>query len=386
MRRSTRILWLLAALTAGFMAACRAAPGLAAGWQAGIALPALRALHRATARMDGVALEAAALALPACAALALIWRRPRLLAGALLAVAAGYALLWYPGYWAQPAWAYGETEAAEARAQNEPQAAEAMVDPEAAEVRARDERQTAEAMPDPEAAEVRERDAETRPQAAAHTAEAMADPEAAEARERDESHGAEAMVDPEAKRLIELCDELIEGLKGAEARGLTAEQALARAGGVAGLVGARVKAAGHVGWMRALRVAGLFSPWTGEAVVDPGASPWLIPFTAVHELMHLQGIADEGAANVAAWRRCAAAGGAFADSARLWALRYALQALNRLDPAACLRAMERVGASLRPLCRPAADPPPLLRRACTLLGIGGAASSYGALVAWLCAE
>ena len=84
-------------------------------------------------------------------------------------------------------------------------------------------------------------------------------------------------------------------------------------------------------------VCGLFTPPTGEAIVDPTAPAPLIPFTAVHELMHLGGIADEGAANIAAWERCTAFGGPFADSARLWALRYALGRLNRADEAAWRR-------------------------------------------------
>ena len=91
--------------------------------------------------------------------------------------------------------------------------------------------------------------------------------------------------------------------------------------------------------MRAARICGLFVPLTGEAVVDADAAPSLIPFTAVHELMHLSGIADEGAANIAAWQRCMAAGGRFADSARLWALRYALGMLRQRDEAAWRQAL-----------------------------------------------
>ena len=68
--------------------------------------------------------------------------------------------------------------------------------------------------------------------------------------------------------------------------------------------------------------------------MEPCEPAPLVPFTAVHELTHLTGIADEGAANLAAWNRCTAAGGPFADSARLWALRYAMGQLHDADPAA----------------------------------------------------
>ena len=88
----------------------------------------------------------------------------------------------------------------------------------------------------------------------------------------------------------------------------------------AGLPDARVKAVRWPEWMRGLGISGLFAPWTGEALVSPELPVGLLPFTAVHELMHLRGIADEGSANLAAWERCMAQGGIFAASARLWAL------------------------------------------------------------------
>ena len=134
--------------------------------------------------------------------------------------------------------------------------------------------------------------------------------------------------------------------------------------------------------MRRLGVCGLFSPWTGEAVVDGELAPALLPFTAVHELMHLTGIADEGAANAAAYARCLAAGGPFADSARLWALRYAEVGLREADPRACRAAMERMNGRLRrayiPLSGPRRSAAAGLAR---LLGLADFTESYGELPA-----
>jgi len=62
--------------------------------------------------------------------------------------------------------------------------------------------------------------------------------------------------------------------------------------------------------------------------------------------MHLAGVADEGEANIAAWESCQAAGGAFADSARLWALRYAMGMLCQEDPDAWRQAHEKMEGTL----------------------------------------
>ena len=142
---------------------------------------------------------------------------------------------------------------------------------------------------------------------------------------------------PGAAQLEWLCGQLIDGLNSSALDFPEPAEALRLAPETAGLSGCTVKAARYPEWMRGAGISGLFTPPTGEAIVDAGVSPALIPFTAVHELMHLGGIADEGAANIAAWERCLAEGGPFADSARLWALRYALGQLNRADEAAWRR-------------------------------------------------
>lgn len=78
------------------------------------------------------------------------------------------------------------------------------------------------------------------------------------------------------------------------------------------------------GWMRALDIGGFCSFLTGEALYSPDLEAIALPFVAVHERLHLDGYADEGAANIAAWEICIARGGAYSDSARLWALRYSM--------------------------------------------------------------
>ena len=176
---------------------------------------------------------------------------------------------------------------------------------------------------------------------------------------------------PEAVALEALCDTLIQEL---DASPLRFASPFAEAGAAAGLPGALVKPVRYPEWMRRLGAAGLFSPWTGEALVDGGADPAYIPFTCVHELQHLRGIADEGAANLAAYRACLEYGGMFADSARIWALRAALTQLERSDPAAARRLANRMDAALARLAAPTAPRRP--NPAAALLGLGRMTSDY----------
>lgn len=83
--------------------------------------------------------------------------------------------------------------------------------------------------------------------------------------------------------------------------------------------------------LRTIKAAGIYIPITGEALVDitrPGAS---LPFTAAHELAHMLGTGDETEANLAAYQACVSYGGAFAYSARLWALKYAMCRLDDVE-------------------------------------------------------
>lgn len=161
---------------------------------------------------------------------------------------------------------------------------------------------------------------------------------------------------PEPARLEALCARLTDALSESPLVLPDPAAVLADAPGVAGLPGATVKAARYPEWMRAGHAAGVFVPWTGEALVDAAACPALIPYTAVHELTHLSGVAGEGAANIEAYRRCEAAGGAFALSARLWALRYAAGLLMQSDPAAQDRLTARMDPAALALWRAGGGP------------------------------
>lgn len=101
---------------------------------------------------------------------------------------------------------------------------------------------------------------------------------------------------------------------------------------------APAKAARYPEWMRAAKIAGIFLPFTGEALVDATRHPAAIPFTAAHELAHMLGIADEGMANYLAYEKSVAYGGAFAYSAWLWALKYALARVE--NPGEIVRALD----------------------------------------------
>ncbi|MBR1559074.1 MAG: DUF3810 family protein, partial [Clostridia bacterium] len=183
---------------------------------------------------------------------------------------------------------------------------------------------------------------------------------------------------PDAAALERLCVSLTHAL---DASPLRFNDPYDRAGTVAGLPDAAVKPARYPEWMRVLGISGLFSPWTGEAVVD-GTADALLPFTCVHELQHLRGIADEGAANIAAYVACVEQGGMFADSARLWALRYALPMLRDRDPDAARRVLSRMDAALARLLVPAeASRGNMIAR---VLGLEARTTSYDQLVRWLC--
>ena len=156
----------------------------------------------------------------------------------------------------------------------------------------------------------------------------------------------EPVPTPSGEQLAWLCGDLIDRLNASSLAFPDPDEILRRAPAVASRPALCVKAVRWPEWMEVCRIWGLFVPLTGEALVDVKTPAPLLPFTAVHELMHLSGIADEGAANVAAWNRCMAAGNPFADSARLWALRYAMGQLHDSDPAAWSAAQNKMKAAL----------------------------------------
>ena len=190
-------------------------------------------------------------------------------------------------------------------------------------------------------------------------------------------------ADPAA--LEQLCLQTMDGLTGLPAFP-SLEDTLRDAPLAAGLPDARVKAVRWPEWMRAAGISGLFAPWTGEALVSPELPAALLPFTAVHELMHLQGIADEGSANLAAWERCMDRGGSFAASAQLWALRCAVSRLGEADPAAQARIMAVLPPTLRALMPAPTPPAPFLTRLRRFLGIDGISTSYATLADQLAAR
>ena len=168
---------------------------------------------------------------------------------------------------------------------------------------------------------------------------------------------------------------------GGESALLQAVEAMNAAFG-AELGGNAVRFARYPEWMAALDLAGFYSPWTGEALVSPNLSAAALPFTACHELAHRLGIADEGAANIAAWIACRPSGGELADSAALWALRYAMAELRTSDESAWRRcaqemhpALVRAFASMNGF----SEMPGAARRRFFLRG----ADSYAALLPWL---
>lgn len=143
-------------------------------------------------------------------------------------------------------------------------------------------------------------------------------------------------------------------------------------------------------WMRATGIAGIYSPWTGEVIIRPGAAPSAVGFTACHELMHLLGVADEGSANIAAWKVCHRQGGELSLSADLWALRYAMTALWEADPSAWRSCAEEMSTPLQQTFAqmggrfpPQKSSPNVLLAA---VGLNNSLDSYGALAVWLASE
>lgn len=104
--------------------------------------------------------------------------------------------------------------------------------------------------------------------------------------------------------------------------------------------GVRLKYTRFPELMRALRIAGFYSPLTGEALLSEAEPEWFLPFVACHELAHANGLANEGQANLRAYALCMAADSpAFRNSARLYAMRIAF---SMLDPAAARATLNRL--------------------------------------------
>ena len=92
-----------------------------------------------------------------------------------------------------------------------------------------------------------------------------------------------------------------------------------------------------------LGITGIYSPFTGEAHVNDEVVPWVLLFTAAHELAHQKGFAREDEANLVAWQVCRGSGEpALRYSATLTGLRLALNALAAVDEEAALELLEQL--------------------------------------------
>lgn len=153
---------------------------------------------------------------------------------------------------------------------------------------------------------------------------------------------------------------------------------------------ASYKVARYPEWMQKMRLAGIYVPWTFEAVVNFSGVNAL--FTACHELAHLGGIADEGQANIAAYLACQEAGGAFAYAAKLWALRYALPMLRETDMETYRETVYTIPDNLMALLRSigafsSATKSDFAHQAfLSMNGIAHASENYDELIGWLCME
>lgn len=137
--------------------------------------------------------------------------------------------------------------------------------------------------------------------------------------------------------LSALIESLAQTLEPAEA--LSHEEILQTAQTLSG-GGVRLKFSRFSEVMRALHIAGFYSPLTGEALLSEAEPEWFLPFVACHELAHANGLANEGQANLRAYALCMSSdSAAFRNSARLYAMR---TALSMLDPAASRETLARL--------------------------------------------
>jgi hypothetical protein len=97
-----------------------------------------------------------------------------------------------------------------------------------------------------------------------------------------------------------------------------------------------------------LGISGIYSPFTGEAHVNDEVVPWVLLFSASHELAHQKGFAREDEANLVAWQVCRGSGEpALEYSATLIGLRFAVNALAVEDEAAALELIAQLGEGPR---------------------------------------
>lgn len=115
----------------------------------------------------------------------------------------------------------------------------------------------------------------------------------------------------------------------------------------------------HVGKVRIRRIipegvllrtstAGIYIPYVFEGHIDAGLHGLVQPFTALHEMGHGFGIADEGECNFIAYQVCSSSSNSLiAYSGRMGLLRYLLSAIRRIDKVAYLEIVECLDVDIK---------------------------------------
>lgn len=188
-------------------------------------------------------------------------------------------------------------------------------------------------------------------------------------------------ANPSSEVLAQFCEELILDLNAASLSFPAAEVILNDALQNLSQI-QRAKFARYPEWMNYFNIAGFYSPWTGEIIINPQLSSAAMPFTVLHELSHLSGIADEGAANIAAWQICISSEGYFKESAQLWALKYAMHMLSDSNSSATAGLYAQMSATLRHYFQKMGDNPATSPRL-KWLGLSDHISDYNLLIGYL---
>ncbi len=110
--------------------------------------------------------------------------------------------------------------------------------------------------------------------------------------------------------------------------------------GVGGAMPQPVKLARYPELFKALGLAGVYIPWTGEALISGDEPPLSMPFLAAHESAHQMGYAREDEANYIAYLACMKGTGHERYSGSMYALYYAMEALHDADTVAWMAARE----------------------------------------------
>ena len=97
----------------------------------------------------------------------------------------------------------------------------------------------------------------------------------------------------------------------------------------------------------ALGIAGMYVPFTFEALVNFNDFDFALPFTACHELAHQAGFAQEDEASYIGWLACMAGDADFQYSGALTILNYAMDSLRAFDPQGWRSAQEGMSDAVK---------------------------------------